>query len=261
MRKKGRYKQRQQQRTNSQPQPAIQTMPAPKQGEPNLTEPQFCKTPPEANAPRAERSRLTVWLPIVFNGLIVIVIITHAYYYKEQRDVMLEQAKLTTRSIEEAQKTRELENRPYVTLNAISFNNTFNSTKPMTLSAHFYNSGKTPALNVQVYPVIGFSRVGSEIEVENTVDSIKKNQSSFDRAGFASSRAILPSERGYDSVIEFTLRDKYKEAIVNGENLHYQGIIEYDDVFGKHWSTEFCLYNASPDTVDFEYCPRHNIFR
>jgi len=40
--------------------------------------------------------------------------------------------------------------------------------------------------------------------------------------------------------------------------LYYFGILKYDDIFGGHWETQYCVYLADPDTKELGFCDAFN---
>jgi hypothetical protein len=128
----------------------------------------------------------------------------------------------------------------------------------------FFNSGRTPASNVQ--SAAGFKISPSAISGPSPEDinqlTFRPGQSIAPQGRFSEAlRVILPSgdistpgeRKGLQDVISRFQLIKAKKVV-----LYIYGILKYDDAFGKHRTTNFCIFMADPDTKRFGFCDNFN---
>jgi len=195
---------------------------------------------------------MQTWLPIVFSGLVVIVIVVQAFIYKKQWDVMREQSNLLNASIQEATKTREVENRAYVGIKEITMNATVKSKKDIEIILTIENTGKTPARASKLTSVAhGFFRQDRLIPRESLVTQYYA-PTQFELLAGNSHPASIP--------IKALTDEAYKIVANTEQRLYIWGRVEYDDVFGKsHW-TPFCFVNVSNTDGAFFGCTSDTSF-
>lgn len=212
---------------------------------------------------------VSIWLPVIISASLLVVTLEYTRYAKRQWQAASAQALLAQQSLTEGKTTREIENRAYVFLNFIQFDNTIGSGKPIRLAYRFENTGKTPALNVSVLASMTVSKIGLDEQMELAVMRMRESLPELARQGhWNEERAVLPPgmpfrggemiDRGRGATGWFTKEEV--QRMKDGERFHLFGNIDYCDIFGKRWDTEFCLYNVSTDSVEFAFCPRHNAY-
>lgn len=215
---------------------------------------------------------LNKWQPLIailatgISALVLVAVFVQAGIYWGQLDA-------AKKGLAEAVKTREVENRAYVFMNFIQFDNSPVSDKPIHLLFRFENTGKTPALDVKVRINEGIETVGLSAQTEQAMKSLDKQLPELIKKGYWTDEvAILPSgmrlpnasgsgaliSTGARSDGRFTEEEIARMSAVPGERFHVWGTIQYCDIFGRRWNSEFCFYNFSADSADFDFCPTHN---
>lgn len=193
--------------------------------------------------PRLLSAWLQVWLPIIFSGLVVVVIITHAFYYKKQWEAMNRQIGLMRESLTEGVTTREVENRAYITAKEISLTGPVTSPEPIKVTVLIENIGKTPALNVKNTLYVSVFRM----------DLPKKEGEPI---GTPLPPSVLPPNRPLTLEVVGRRLEPQEVALLSepGIKLYAWGAVEYDDFFGKHHRTEYCFASLSIDSTRFASC-------
>lgn len=139
----------------------------------------------------------------------------------------------------------------------------FSETTPWTVTVVFFNSGKSPARNVQTsakYKTSHIPLAGPPAEdIENLhfrpAQSIAPQGRYFQLMG-----GVIPAEpytpfqmKGFDQLIPEYQSIKTKQLL-----MYYFGILKYDDVFGNHRETHYCILLANPDTKEAAFCDSFN---
>lgn len=140
----------------------------------------------------------------------------------------------------------------------------FSETSGMPVVVVFFNSGKTPARNVQIssmfrivaVPMYGPSPENIKHLIFRPAQSIapqgRYNQILGERIP-SGDISTPPEIQGLQTIISEFQDIKAKRHI-----LYYFGILKYDDVFGHSRETEFCIYLADPDSKQFAFCRDFN---
>lgn len=206
------------------------------------------------------------WVPIIISALTLCVVISHAILYHKQWQAMNDQISLMSEGLEQDRAAHLDDNRAYLSLKAIKLDkplNTFEETqKVLHLSVHFENTGRTPALNVSKTVAIRAYPIGSEPGIDYYVKEYKESAEDFKKEGVIDSRAVVPPGMDYadDYVITFD-PDEINNLRSAKNAMYYQALIEYDDIFGRHWTSEVCLLSQSYYRDDFQFCSEHNTFK
>ncbi len=139
----------------------------------------------------------------------------------------------------------------------------FTETEPWKVTVVFVNSGRTPARNVQSSVMFSTSPVPIS---GPSPESIKQLQ-------FRPAQSIAPQENyrqalGNDvsaqSSTQFqrqgqqTLISQYPLIKNKQLFLYYFGILKYDDAFGRHRETQFCIFLANLETKEAGFCDAFN---
>ena len=118
------------------------------------------------------------------------------------------------------------------------------------LEVTLVNSGSSPAKNVSGKAFIGL------LDAPISTDDPPYPKT----AAPISSVSVVPRDGPliYHAPYEGTLRADDILAIQNSRKfLVIYGIVDYMDVFNRHWQTKFC-FHYRPDTDDMAACPAHN---
>lgn len=139
----------------------------------------------------------------------------------------------------------------------------FSEAKGFSATVIFFNSGRTPARNVQSSGMYMFSPA----PVSGPPPEFIKTLS------FRPAQSIAPQGRynlalGQESVGEITtptqlqgqqnLISRYQDIKNKKVVLYFYGILKYDDVFGNHRETQYCISLADPDTKRIGFCDAFN---
>jgi hypothetical protein len=54
------------------------------------------------------------------------------------------------------------------------------------------------------------------------------------------------------------LAAKFQDIKARKTFVYYFGILKYDDIFGKHRTTQYCIFLANPDTKETGFCDAFN---
>lgn len=206
------------------------------------------------------------WLPIIISALTLCVVIAHAILYHKQWQAMNDQLNVMRGGLEQDRAAHLDDNRAYLSLKALKLDkplNTFEETQRiLNLSAHFENTGRTPALNVSKTVAIRIYPIGSEPGMDYYVKEYKASAEDFKKDGVVDSRAVVPPGMDYadDYVLTFN-PDEINNLRSAKYAMYYQALIEYDDIVGRHWTSEVCLLSKSYYRDDFQFCSEHNAFK
>lgn len=139
----------------------------------------------------------------------------------------------------------------------------FNENEVPKVVIVFSNSGKTPARNVQVSVRFRLSETPIAGPLPEDIKALEYRpaqsippQGKFNFAlGFdVMGRQNNSSELNGDQF----LRSRFAAIKAKSLILYYFGILKYDDVFGKHRETQFCLAVADPEKKEISYCDNFN---
>jgi gas vesicle protein len=139
----------------------------------------------------------------------------------------------------------------------------FSEPNPWTVAVIFFNSGRTPARNVQAsvrYKLSSVPLSGPPPEeiprlTFHPVQSIAPQGKFNFVVGFSTSAQVHAPEEmvGNQDVISNFKAIKAKTVFI-----YYFGILKYDDVFGHPRQTQFCIFLANPDTKQAGFCDTFN---
>lgn len=183
-----------------------------------------------------------------FTGLLVLITCIYTYFSSKQWEV-------TQLSLQEAKLTREIENRAYVNIKSGSLVTALKAGERPSASIVIENAGHTPARHT-VMRVMIESRDASAPEPEPMtaarLDGITTSQ--------PQSITIVPPNNTLNMTVQSptVLTEELINAVNQGRiRLYVWGIMEYDDVFGRHHKSQFCGA-AKPGTIAFDNCGQGN---
>lgn len=171
-------------------------------------------------------------------------------------------AKNTRTAVENAQTSFRDEQRAWVGVSALGTMD-FSETKPWNVAIQFFNSGRTPARNVQ--SSVRYTLSATPLS-EPPPEAIKA-------LTFRPAQSIAPQGKytlviGYSAAgepsapFEVTglqeLVPKFQDIKTGKITLYYFGILKYDDVFGNHRETQYCIFLANPETKQAAFCDGFN---
>jgi hypothetical protein len=184
--------------------------------------------------------------------LVLIIIAIQAFIYRRQWEamqgqlkVMNRQSELMNESLKEGIKTRELENRAYVTIKDNIVDQPMKAAEGQTIIFILNNSGRTPAINVTTkYAVI--------------LDSKRPALPEFPPTEFRSRSHLANGDNKHITMIlpPFT-PDNVDEIYSRQARVWIVGIIEYEDIFKAHHRTQFCYYQKL-GMFDLNLCEEGN---
>jgi hypothetical protein len=168
----------------------------------------------------------------------------------------------TKRTIRNAEIAFQAEQRAWVGFQSVSSSG-FTETEPLKIEIAFFNSGRTPARNVQSSglftvsetPISGPSPEQIKLLVYQPAQSIPPQGTyrlnlGSDFLGEAKTELQI---HGQQILVSQYHSIKNKTLI-----LYYYGIVKYDDASGKHRETQYCIYLANPDTKQVGTCDAFN---
>jgi cell division protein FtsL len=191
----------------------------------------------------------------------------------DDMDTSNDQARDTTnRTLQQSKATLDatinsarLDQRAWVgVLDAVPSASEFSETRPFMATVTFFNSGRTPAQNVQ--SSAGFTIAYAPL---NGPDESAIKQLTFGKAQsiapqgryieglgtvFAQGDTSTPDQiKGRRDVIA-----KFPDIKSGKATLYYFGILKYDDIFSKPHRTNFCIFLADPSTKQIGFCNAFN---
>jgi hypothetical protein len=137
-------------------------------------------------------------------------------------------------------------------------------TTPWKVVVTFFNSGKSPARNVQSSTRFKTSNTPVHGPSE---DEIKR------LVAFRPANSIAPQGEYHINIGGPVSGEPYTAEQLQGSQaiisefkyikdgtliLYYYGILRYDDVFGNHRETQWCIYLANPTTKELGFCDAFN---
>lgn len=172
-------------------------------------------------------------------------------------------AKNTKTTIKNAEKSFRQEQRAWVGVQD-AVPGDFSDTQALGVTIVFFNSGRTPARNVQtsvryelsLTPIAGpppseVSKLtfhpGSSIAPQG-----KYNQR-IGGGGMVGEPYVPSQISGVADLISKFHEIKGKKLI-----LYYFGILKYDDISGNHRETQYCVFLADPETKQLGFCDAFN---
>lgn len=184
------------------------------------------------------------WITAVCTVLIVIITGFYTYYASEQVAQMKEAVRITGGQFRKDQ-------RAWMVVSDVK--TIFVVGKPVELTISFKNTGKTAAKTDAIVIV-------SEILQGETYPNYTKESSKLTELT-DQSKGIIPSLHGVSSTINATgeplSETLYKDVITDKIRIYIHGIFKYDDIFGKHHWTTFCLF-ISKDGNSCSIYKEHN---
>lgn len=173
------------------------------------------------------------WLPVLFSGLLLGVTIFYTWYASRQWQVMRD-------ALQEARTTREIENRAYIGIKSVGLVDDLKANTSNTILVVLSNAGKTPAV-MSLHFVSGIGTAPWEKVYEEPTNI---------RGNFT----LTPgTEHNSEVPVSAYTNLELTPVLERHAQLYLQGVIEYDDVFGKHHRNEICAVNI-PNTKNFRAC-------
>ena len=149
-------------------------------------------------------------------------------------------ADAATKAANTAEKTMVLDERAGVGVPSVNGTRPEVGQKQLKFVVHFTNTGRSPALNLIVYP-------GEEVLGKGVVPNFTKD------IGLVRLGILSPgSERTYENFVSIASVDVFKT-----QTLSVHGKISYDDIFGCHHWVTYAAY-LREDWSGFSFYPEHN---
>jgi hypothetical protein len=167
------------------------------------------------------------------------------------------------RTIKQAQDSFRDEQRAWVGLSN-SVAGDFSEIKGFEVSVIFLNSGRTPARNVQFsvrYKLSPMAITGPPPE-EIELLTFRHAQSIAPQGTYSvkiAAQQVVGEPTGIDQAMgNAFIKANFKSIKDKTNILYYFGILKYDDAFGNHRQTQYCLFIADPDTKQLGICDSFN---
>jgi hypothetical protein len=159
--------------------------------------------------------------------------------------------------------TSRLDQRAWVGVEQLVPAQEFSETQGIPLAVIFFNSGKTPARNVEVGVRYKLSQSPIDGPYPEDVAALVLHPE----------RSIAPQGRYTTIIGEPSFFGNYSRNAIDGTRtvvsnfpiirdkkivLYYYGMLRYDDNSGQRRSTEFCVYLADFSTKTFGFCNKFN---
>ncbi len=169
----------------------------------------------------------------------------------------------TRTTIRNAQTQFQDEQRAWVGVEGTSPSEGFTETEPWKVTVIFFNSGRTPARNVQLSMMFISSMFPLSGPTKEQIAQLafRPSQSIAPQGHY---RASLSTDFAPESKTESqqqgqqVLISQYKLIKDKLRFLYYFGILKYDDVFGNHRETQYCIFLADPNTKAVGVCDGFN---
>lgn len=172
-------------------------------------------------------------------------------------------AKNTRTTIRNAQTAFRDEQRAWVGVLGINDIKGLTETEPWTITVVFFNSGRTPARNVQSsgmfitspIPIAGPPPEKIKQLIFRPTQSVAPQGTYREVMGkeVAAETLTVSEKQGFQ-----TLLSQYQDIKKGALHLYYYGILKYDDIFGNHRETQFCILLADPSTKEAGFCDAFN---
>jgi len=153
--------------------------------------------------------------------------------------------------------------RAWVGVMATSPSEGFTETAPWKVTVVFFNSGRTPARNVESSGMFTTSPVPIPRPTPEQIKQLifRPAQSIAPQGSYREVLGIdYPAEvstaaqkQGQQMLLSQYAMIKSKQLF-----LYYFGILKYEDSFGNHRETQFCIFLANPDTKEVGFCDAFN---
>jgi len=188
----------------------------------------------------------------------LLVVGAYTYVAHGQWEEMRKAANFASRSANAAEVSNtttrtalEVGERAYVGDKGIKISGKVAPSDQPTVVVDILNGGRTPALNLV-----------SAVSMTYSLKPMKK----FERADTtgASRSTLLPGADTWSNGVttKRLLLTEEAQALDNKTAwLYVYGVIEYDDVFGKHWESTFCYFYVPKSPSVFSNCPYGNSIR
>jgi hypothetical protein len=139
----------------------------------------------------------------------------------------------------------------------------FSETVPWTVTVVFFNSGRTPARNVQSSGMYKTSRVPLSGPPDEDIRRLqfRPAQSIAPEGRYLQVMGGGPAAEPTTSFQQQGVQELISEyPYIKNKTLHlyYFGVLKYDDVLGNHRETKFCILLANPDTKESGFCDEFN---
>jgi hypothetical protein len=177
------------------------------------------------------------------------------------------------RSITETKSSRELEYRAYVAVKKAEMVSHGTGSVLQDVVVTYTNTGRTPAMNCTMFGTMEYSPIPiDDVPLPSPEDSVISRMVVAPMGEFtlvtgslkapqldsAQKLGRTPAEGLAPRSPAQTRNFESHENQLSGY-FYTRGVIEYDDIFGKHHSTRFCFFNP-PGTSDWYGCAHGNTF-
>ncbi|MGD1025429.1 MAG: hypothetical protein ABR880_21810 [Candidatus Sulfotelmatobacter sp.] len=169
----------------------------------------------------------------------------------------------TKTTIRNAQNAFRQEQRAWVGVLSLADSKGFTDTEVWKVKVVFFNSGRTPARNVQSSGMF----ITSPVPISGPVPAQIK-QLAFRPAQSIAPQGSYQEALGTDYPAEASTEGQRQgqQTLVQQYNLiknkklllYYFGILKYDDNSGGHHKTQYCISLANPDTKEPGFCEAFN---
>lgn len=180
-----------------------------------------------------------------------------------QTSAQLKSAKAAIDAVNASRDQMRLDQRAWIGTSDINPGE-FSEKTGFPVAVSFLNSGKTPATHIHV----SVKYLISPTPLRGPSADLIKSLSYFSSSDiapqgklvqgfgwvFAAGKTYAPEEISGNQGIEA----HYKQISDGSVSLYYFGTIRYDDIFGRHWNTNYCIFLADPQKKMFAYCDEFN---
>lgn len=192
---------------------------------------------------------------VIFTGVIAAVTVVYSYFSYGQWQATNKQAQLMSQSIEESKKTREVENRAYLNISEIKFDNTLRSRKPIEAILFIKNTGKTPARKATATFVKAWFFFNPKLATDATIPA--------GNIRYIQTHVVVPPDSAFPLRLTIMPVDDatFAQVLKTNQMLYIWGELAYEDVFGNAWKEPFCFVSASLDKTEIIGCEGDSPFK
>jgi hypothetical protein len=180
---------------------------------------------------------------IIFSAAIVWFTWTSTDNSTKQGKIMEDQSKLMLQSLQDAIVTRETDNRAWVWVKEAEMQ-VFEVGKPIQMGVLIANSGDSPALNVVFTrrPELLSRPLAFITPMSPEAIPPPPNKTTGDAYPVVQPSSTLGPGQEMRVMAQLRILDVEWESNIKNEKafVHYLGMVEYDDIFGKRHFTVFC---------------------
>jgi hypothetical protein len=180
---------------------------------------------------------LQLLVPSIFSIAILLVVVWQAIIYKRQWEVMQKQ-------LAQAKAIQESSDRAWIVVKGAALKKPIKVGERAAAKVLFTNTGKTPAQETVTLTWIVISKPTPKEKLERT--DISERSSGTHAPGVEYEADIETQDALTREEVDALISDSYR--------LYVYGTISYDDVFGHHWTDDFCLFNRPAETTYLVTC-------